>query len=145
MNLSPAKDGDLHRLPPVTKRNDTMADETLDPDFANLPPAARAEIEALSGIGLHHAPAGGDAPSTGEAFHQPGQGAEDAATGLNWVPIETYRDGEIVMLDDGERQLLGRREMGLWMELIDGEERAQPDYQPMLWSYAPDQMKYDRM
>lgn len=47
------------------------------------------------------------------------------------------------MLDDGRRQLLGRREMGMWMELAAGDELAQPDFQPMLWSFASEQVKYD--
>ena len=45
------------------------------------------------------------------------------------------------MLDDGDRQMLGRRVMGMWMELAGGDELAQPDYQAMLWSRAPDQLK----
>ncbi len=49
------------------------------------------------------------------------------------------------MLDDGERQLLGRREMGMWMALANGDEIAQPDFLPMLWSHAPEQVKYDMM
>lgn len=122
-----------------------MADEKLDPDFANLPPAVRAEIEGLSGIGLHHAPVAGDEQVTGEAFHHPEQDAVGSTWEPDWEPIETYQDGEVVMLDDGDRQLLGRREMGMWMELVDGGERAQPDYQPMLWSSPPKQVKYDLM
>ncbi|WP_174291535.1 hypothetical protein [Sphingomonas bacterium] len=120
-----------------------MADEKLDPDFATLPPVDRAEIEGLSGIGLHHAPVAADEQVTGEAFHHQEQDAAGTVWEPNWEPIDTYRDGEMVMLDDGDRQLLGRREMGMWMELAGGDERAQPDYQPMLWSYAPDQVKYD--
>lgn len=122
-----------------------MADDKLDPDFADLPPAARAEIEGLSGIGLHHAPSASDDHPTGETFHHPEQDAAGTAWEPNWEPIETYRDGEVVMLDDGRRQLLGRRDMGMWMELVDGDELAQPDYRPMLWSDAPDQVKYDML
>lgn len=121
-----------------------MADEKLDADFADLPPNARAEIEGMSGIGLHHAPAIDD-QVTGEAFHHPEHDAAGTTWEPNWEPIETYPEDEVVMLDDGERQLLGRREMGMWMELVDGEELAQPDYRPMLWSRAPEQVKYDMM
>ena len=121
-----------------------MSDEKLDPDFADLPPADRASIEGLAGIGLHHAPSGDDA-ITGDAFHHPEQDEAGTVWAPNWEPIDTYPDGQVVMLDDGNRQILGRREMGLWMELVDGDERAQPDYLPMLWSFAPDQVKYDMM
>lgn len=122
-----------------------MADEKLDPDFASLPPVTRAEIEGLSGIGLHHAPTAGEEQVTGEAFHHPEHDAAGTTWEPSWEPIETYPDGEVVMLDDGNSQLLGRREMGMWMELADGDEVAQPDYLPMLWSYAPEQVKYDMM
>lgn len=63
--------------------------------------------------------------------------------GTRLAAIETYPDGEVVMLDDGRRQLLGRREMGMWMELAAGDELAQPDFQPMLWSFTSEQVKYD--
>ncbi len=122
-----------------------MTDERLYPDFANLPPAARAEIEGRSGIGLHHAPAAGPAEVTDEAFHHPEEDAAGTTWEPDWEPIETYPDGEVVMLDDGGRQLLGRRVLGMWMELVDGDELAQPDFEPMLWSYAPEQVKYDMM
>lgn len=122
-----------------------MADEKLDPDFANLAPVDRAEIEGLLGIGLHHAPSAGEEQVTGEAFHHPEQDAAGTTWEPNWEPIETYRDGEVVMLDDGSRQILGRREMGMWMELLSGDERPQPDFQPMLWSTAPEQVKYNLM
>lgn len=122
-----------------------MADDKLDPDFASLSPVDRAEIEGLCGIGLHHAPAGDAASVTGEAFHHPERDAAGTRWEPDWEPIETYRDGDVVMLDDGSRQLLGRREMGMWMELTEGGERAQPDYQPMLWSDAPDRIKFETM
>ena len=127
------------------KRNEMMADEKLDPDFANLPPVDRAGIEALSGIGLHHAPAGIDEATTGEPFHHPEQDVAGTMWEPNWEPIDTYVEGDVVMLDDGNRQMLGRREMGMWMELTGGEEIARPDYQPMLWSQAPEQVKYDML
>ena len=122
-----------------------MPDGNLDTDFADLPPDLRAEIEGMSGAGLHHAPAGGGDQVAGETFHHPEKDAAGTTWEPNWEPIETYQDGEVVMLDDGDRQLLGRREMGIWMELVDGNELAQPDYQPMLWSRAPEQVKYDMM
>jgi hypothetical protein len=122
-----------------------MATEKLDPDFADLPPAERAAIEGLSGIGLHHAPPAADPDVTGAAFHHPERDAAGTPWEPNWEPIDTYQDGDVVMLDDGERQLLGRREMGMWMQLVDGEEIAQPDFLPMLWSVAPEQIKYDMM
>lgn len=122
-----------------------MTDEKLDADFADLPPAARATIEGLSGVGLHHAPAADAEGATGEAFHHPETDAAGTEWEPNWEPVETYVDGQVVMLDDGNRQILGRREMGMWMELTDGDEIAQPDFQPMLWSYAPEQVKYDMM
>ena len=125
-----------------------MSDEKLDPDFAALSPQDRAGIEALSGIGLHHAPDDGvaaDEGVAGEAFHHPEKDEAGTVWEPNWEPIETYTDSEVVMLDDGKRQILGMREMGMWMELLDGDEIAQPDFLPMLWSYAPDQVKYDMM
>ena len=122
-----------------------MADDKLDSDFADLPPAVRAEIEGLAGVGLHHAPAAPGEQSADEAFHHPERDAAGTTWEPNWEPIDTYREGEVVMLDDGSRQLLGRREMGMWMELVDGDELAQPDYQPMLWSDAPELVKYDMM
>lgn len=120
-----------------------MADEKLDPDFANLPSRDRAEIVGLSGVDPHHAPAASDGQVTGEAFRHPEQDRAGTTWQPDWEPIETYRDGEVVMLDDGGRQLLGKREMGMWVELVDGDERAQPDCQPLLWSYAPDRVKDD--
>ena len=117
-----------------------MADDTLDPNSANLPPQDRAAIE---GLGLYHAPTSQDERVAGEAFHHPERDAVGTQWEPNWEPIDSYRDGEVVMLDDGSRQLLGLREMGMWMQLVDGDEVAQPDYQPMLWSDAPDQVKYD--
>lgn len=122
-----------------------MADEKLDPDFANLPLADRAAIDGLAGIGLHHAPAAGEAQAPDEEFHHPERDVAGTTWEPDWEPIDTYPDGEVVMLDDGSRQMLGRREMGMWMELVDGDELAQPDYLPMLWSWAPDQVKYDMM
>ena len=121
-----------------------MSDGKLDPDFANLSPVDRASIEALSGIGLHHAP-GANGVASDDAFHHPEQDEAGTVWEPNWEPIETYQDNDVVMLDDGQRQILGRREMGLWMELVDGKELAQPDFLPMLWSYAPEQVKYDMM
>ena len=120
-----------------------MSDEKLDPDFAGLPPQDRADIEGLAGIGLHHAPPV-DAV-TGDAFHHPERDEAGTVWAPNWEPIDTYADGDVVMLDDGNRQILGLRDMGLWMELADGEQRPQPDYRPMLWSRAPDQVKYDML
>jgi hypothetical protein len=122
-----------------------MTDEKIDPDFADLPLAVRAEIEGRSGVGLHHAPAAVDEPVTGEAFHHPERTAVGTTWEPNWEPMETYPDGEVVMLDDGDRQLLGRREMGMWLELANGDELPQPDFLPMLWSFAPRQVKYDMM
>lgn len=122
-----------------------MADDKLDADFADLPLAVRAEIEGLSGVGLHHAPGAVDDRPSDRTFDRPEQDAAGTTWEPDWQPIETYRDGEVVMLDDGSRQLLGRREMGMWMKLVDGDELAQPDYQPMLWSDAPDQVKSDVM
>ena len=121
-----------------------MSDEKLDPDFADLAPVDRAAIEGLSGIGLHHAPGSDDAVS-GEAFHHPETDVAGTAWEPNWEPIDTYTDGDVVMLDDGERQVLGMREMGMWMQLVDGDAVPQPDFLPMLWSAAPDQVKYDLM
>ena len=122
-----------------------MADDKLDPDSADLPQAVRAEIEGLSGTGLHHAPSTPDDRPSDETFHHPEQDAAGTTWGPNWEPIETYRDGKVVRLDDGSRQLLGRRQMGMWMELVDGDELSQPDYQPMLLSDAPGQVKSDMM
>ena len=122
-----------------------MPEEKLDPDFADLSPVDRAEIEGMVGIGLHFAPPESASDVTGEAFHHPEADAAGTTWEPNWEPIETYPDGEVVMLDDGERQLLGRREMGMWTELADGDERGQPDFLPMLWSYAPEQVKYDML
>ncbi|BCA61331.1 hypothetical protein HMP09_0565 [Sphingomonas sp. HMP9] len=121
-----------------------MTGDTLGTDFGNRLPADRAVSEDFSSVDLHAAEAG-NAQVTGEAFHHPERDAAGTVWEPNWEPIETYPDGEIVMLDDGIRQLLGRREMGLWMELVDGDELAQPDYQPMLWSCAPEQVQYDMM
>jgi hypothetical protein len=104
-----------------------MTDVKLDSDFA----------------GLHHAPATVGVQVTGEKFHHPERDAAGTTWEPDWQPMETYRDGEVVMLDDGARQLLGRREMGMWMELTGGEELAQPDFLPLLWSDAPEQVKYD--
>lgn len=117
-----------------------MADETLDPTSASLPVQERADI---GGLGSHLAPPSQDGQVAGEAFQHLERDAAGTRWEPNWELIETYRDGEVVMLDDGSRQLLGRREMGMWMQLVDGDEVAQPDYQPMLWSDAPDQVKYD--
>ncbi|WP_242153632.1 hypothetical protein [Sphingomonas sp. BAUL-RG-20F-R05-02] len=122
-----------------------MTNEKLDPDFADLPPTARAEIEGSLGIGLHHAPAVPDVQVTGDAFHHPEKDAAGTTWEPDWQPMETYRDGDVVMLDDGERQMLGRRKLGMWMELTGGEELAQPDFLPMLWSIAPEQIKYDML
>ena len=122
-----------------------MADEKLDADFANLPPPAPAEVEGRFGIGLHHAPAAEDDQVTGEAFHHPEQDGGGTIWSPYWEPIETSRDGEVVMFAGGSRKLLGRCEIAMWMELIDGDETAQPDYHLILWSYAPDQVKYDMM
>lgn len=121
-----------------------MTDEKLDPDFANLAPEDRASIEALSGIGLHHAPDGDDV-ATGEAFHHPEKDEAGTVWAPNWEPIDTYADGNVVMLDDGSRQILGMRDMGMWMEMLDGDAIPQPDYLPMLWSTVPDQVKFDMM
>lgn len=122
-----------------------MTDEKLASDFAALSPSDRAAVVGSPGDGLHNAPAATDEQVTGAAFHHPEQDAAGTTWEPNWQPIESYRDGEVVMLDDGERQLLGRREMGLWMELTGGNELAQPDYQPMLWSFAPEQVRYDML
>jgi hypothetical protein len=120
-----------------------MTDMKLDPDFADLPPRDRAEIEGSLGAGLHNAPAAVGEQVTGDAFHHPETDAAGTTWEPEWQPMGTYPDGGVVMLDDGERQLLGRREMGMWMELTAGDELAQPDFEPMLWSYAPEQVKYD--
>ena len=122
-----------------------MTDRKLDPDFADLPPSARAEIEGALGVGLHHAPEDSNPKLTGEAFHHPETDAVGTTWEPDWQPIETYRDGDVVMLDDGARQMLGRRVLGMWMELTRSEELAQPDFLPMLWSDAPEQVKYDLM
>lgn len=121
-----------------------MTHEKLDPDFADLPPVERAEIEGLSGIGLHHAPPVGER-SADASFQHPEEDVAGTVWEPDWEPIETCPDDTVVMLDDGDRQMLGRREMGLWMELTNGEEVARPDFLPMLWSFAPEQVKYDLM
>jgi hypothetical protein len=120
-----------------------MADETLASDFSGLPLPGGTGIEGSPATGLHDASADGSGPITGAAFHHPEKDAVGTTWEPDWQPMETYRDGEVVMLDDGDRQLLGRREMGMWMELTAGDELAQPDFQPMLWSNAPEQVKYD--
>lgn len=120
-----------------------MADETLASDFSGLPLPGGPGIEASPAAGVHDASADGSGPITGAAFHHPEKDAVGTTWEPDWQPMETYRDGEVVMLDDGDRQLLGRREMGMWMELTAGDELAQPDFQPMLWSNAPEQVKYD--
>jgi hypothetical protein len=128
----------------AAKGMDPMDTEKLAPDFVDLPLAGRATIEGLSGLGLHHAPAASGQDGTGAPFHHPERGQTVTTWEPNWEPIETYTDGEVVMLDDGDRQLLGRRKMGMWTELKDGEELAQPDFLPMLWSVAPEQIEFDR-
>jgi hypothetical protein len=125
------------------KGYDTMTTDKLDPDFAELPLADRAAIEGRSGVGLHHAPETEDEQLIGAPFRHPEQDEAGTVWEPNWEPIETYKDGEVVMLDDGDRQLLGRRDMGMWTELTNGNEIAQPDFMPMLWSLAPEQIKYD--
>ena len=120
-----------------------MDDEKLDLDFANLAPNDPAGFEGRFGHGLHHAVAIEDEQVTGEVFHHPEEDAVRTTWELDWQPIETCLDGEVVMLDDGRRQLLGRREMGMWMELTAGDELGQPRFQPMLWSFAPEKVKYD--
>ncbi len=122
-----------------------MTSEKLASDFADLPSRERTMIEGVSGNGLHHTPASEDQPSKGMSFRHPERDAAGTAWEPSWEPIETYPEGEIVMLDDGDRQLLGRREMGMWMELKAGDEIAQPDFLPMLWSFAPEQVKYDML
>lgn len=121
--------------------------DPIDQDFAALPEALRAEIEGAQGVGLHHAPLQGapDSDATGAAFHHPEKDGAGTVWEPNWEPIDTYTDSDVVMLDDGNRQILGRRDTGLWMELLNGDEIAQPDFRPMLWSYAPEQVKYDMM
>lgn len=125
-----------------------MSEETpIDPDFADLPDDVRAAIEGAQGVGLHHAPTA-ETPTiaaTDEQFHHPERDAVGTAWEPDWEPVDTYTDGDVVMLDDGERQLLGMREMGMWMQLINGDKIAQPDFLPMLWSHAPEQVKYDMM
>ena len=130
-------------------------DGPIDSDFANLPPDVQAGIEALNGVGLHHAPnqdrsadavaAEAEEEATTEASRHPAHDDADTTWQPHWQPIDTYADGDVVMLDDGERQILGMREMGLWMELIDGDQIAQPDFLPMRWSTVTDQVKYDMM
>lgn len=126
-----------------------MTDTTpIDQDFAGLPEAVRVEIEGAQGVGLHHAPAQAEDPDpavAGAAFHHPETDTAGTTWEPNWEPIDTYAEGDVVMLDDGERKILGRREMGMWMELAAGEEVAQPDFFPMLWAVAPEQVKYDLM
>ena len=123
-----------------------MTDEKLDPDFAALAPQDRAAIEGLSGIGLHHAPDADAAPEPVDAaFHHPEQDVAGTTWEPDWEPIDTYVDGDVVMLDDGKQQILGLREMGMWSALVDGDAIAQPDFLPMLWSPAPEQVKYDMM
>lgn len=128
-------------------------DDRIDQDFAALPDALRAEIEGAQGVGLHHAPASGPDTSTGGNPSEPGADAafahpEHDGAGTEWAPdwepLETYPGG-VVMLDDGERQVLAVREDGLWMELADGNARPLTGFVPMLWSHAPDQVKYDLM
>ena len=125
-----------------------MTQETpIDPDFADLPNDVRAAIEGAQGIGLHHAPAAASSADglAGERFHHPERDVAGTAWEPDWEPIDSYLDGDVVMLDDGERQILGMREMGMWMQLIDDDKVAQPDFLPMLWSPAPEQVKYDMM
>ena len=130
-------------------------DGPTDQDFVNLPPDVQAGIEALSGVGLHHAPdqdrsadalaaEAEDEAAAGE-FRHPEHDAAGTEWEPDWEPLDTYQDGDVVMLDDGSRQILGMREMGMWMEMLDGDAIPQPDYQPMLWSTVPDQVKYDMM
>ncbi len=59
-----------------------MATEELDPAFADLPPADRAAIEGLSGVGLHHAPPADVQPVADESFHHP----EQDTAGTTWEP-----------------------------------------------------------
>lgn len=125
-----------------------MTDEKpLDDDFAGLPNHVLVAIEGAQGVGLHHAPAVDTSADdvTGEAFHHPEQDVAGTTWEPDWEPIDTYADGDVVMLDDGERQILGMRELGMWMQQVDGESIAQPDFMPMLWSHAPKQVKRDMM
>lgn len=117
-----------------------MTDRTaIDPDFAELPDAIRAEIEGAQGVGLHHAP---DAPAAGiddPAFGDAETDGAETPWSPEWEPIDTCPGG-VVMLNDGARQVLARRENGVWSELVAGEARPLGDYAPMLWSRVPDRV-----
>lgn len=124
------------------KGHGSMTTGRLNADFSGSPRQDGTASDGRSSSGMHHA-AEGDRSRAYAPFRHPEQGEAGTVWEPNWEPIETYRDGDVVMLDDGDRQLLGRREMGMWMELAGGEEMPRPDFLPMLWSLAPEQIKYD--
>lgn len=128
-------------------------DGAIDEDFAGLPSPVQAAIEGAAGIGLHHAPdrdrsdeaIAAEAADEGEGrfeHHEVDRAGIEWAP--NWEPMETYPGG-IVMLDNGERQIVAARHNGVWHEYVDDAVVPLSGYRPMLWSTAPDRVKRDTM
>lgn len=66
----------------------------------------------------------------------------DEAVDLTWVDwraMDDYvEDDQLVLtMASPTSQLFGRRQDGVWLEMVDGIETAKPDYRPTQWTRVP--------
>lgn len=56
---------------------------------------------------------------------------------FHWRKISDYTPGRLVLLRGADRSVLGFSEAGAWFQMVDGEDYALNDFQPVEWCEPP--------